>query len=183
MTARSPAITRAHLADGLTASRFVLALIAVPILIGGSWTAAGAVIAAAWWTDFLDGRVARSTTGSRLGAWDPHADTVVGLGVIIGLAGGGHVPGPGWWLGAAALLTVAYTGTGIFAVSEMIQAVGYGPLLWLTATNRSIGFVVLIATITAILVLDLNRFRAHTLPAFFAGIRTLRSIHRRRSTG
>ncbi len=176
MTSRLAAVNRAHVADALTASRFVLAVILVPIVARGAWMAAAIVVGAAWWTDFLDGRVARSTTGSRLGDWDPHADTAVGIGIVIGLAGGGHVPGPVWWLVIAGLLTVAHLVTGIFAFSEMVQALGYGPLLYLAAVHRGAAFLVMVATIAAILVLDVARFRTYTLPAFFDGLRSIATL-------
>ena len=172
MTSRLAAVNRAHVADALTASRFVLAVILVPIVARGAWLPAGIVVAAAWWTDFLDGRVARSTTGSRLGDWDPHADTVVGFGIVVGLAGGGHLPGPVWWLVIGGLLTVTHLLTGIFAFSELAQALGYGPLLYLAAVHRGTAFLVMVATIGAILVLDATRFRTYTLPAFFDGLRS-----------
>jgi len=171
-------LKRAHVADALTASRFVLALVVIPIAARGAWLLAGIVVTTAWWTDFLDGRMARSTTGSRLGDWDPHADTAVGIGIVAGLVGGGHVPGAVWWLVVAGLFTVAYLTTRIFAFSELVQALGYGPLLWLAAAHHRVVFVFMVATIAAILILDAHRFRRYTLPAFFDGLRTL--AHRRK---
>lgn len=180
MIVRSAGLKRSHVADALTASRFVIALTVAPIVGRGAWLAASLLVAAAWWTDFLDGRVARTTSGTRLGCWDPHADTAVGLGIVVGLAGGGHVLGPAWWVVGAGLFTLAYLVTGIFAFSESVQALGYGPLLWLTAANQRLGFAMLVGTIAAILILDIHRFRTYTLPAFFDGLRGLARRGRRR---
>lgn len=166
-------LTRAHVADALTGSRFLLALVVVPVVDAGAWRNAGIVVAAAWWTDYLDGRLARGTTGTRLGRWDPYADTSVGVGVVIGLAAGGHVPGLPW-LVAAAGLAVAYLITGNFAFGQLTQAIGYGPLLWYAAIEDMPAIILLVGTIVAIAILDARRFVTVTLPTFFEGVRLRR---------
>lgn len=170
MTSRPIALTRAHVADALTGSRFLLAFVAIPVVDAGAWRTAALVVAAAWWTDYLDGKVARSTTGTRLGRWDPYADTAVGVGIVIGLAAGGHVPALPWII-ATVGLAGTYLFTANFAFGQLTQAIGYGPLLWYAAVEDVPAIVVLVGTIVVIAILDARRFVTHTLPTFFEGMR------------
>jgi cardiolipin synthase len=169
MTARSVALTRAHLADALTGARFALAPLAAPVVAAGAWRFAAIVVATAWWTDFFDGRIARTTTGTRLGRWDPYADTAVGAGIVIGLAAGRHVP-PVPFLAALVLLAAAYVVTDNFAFGQLAQAIGYGPLLWYAAVEDLWALAVLVATIVAVAALDARRFVSYVLPTFFRGV-------------
>ncbi len=173
MISRAASLSAATIADGLTASRFVLAVAVVPLVASGAWRAAAIVVAVAWWTDFFDGRLARRTTGTRLGDWDPRADTAVGAGIVIGLAAGGHVPALPWLL-AGGLFAAIYLFTGNFAFGQLVQALGYGPLLWFAAGSDAIALGVLAGTIAAVGVMDAPRFVSHTLPAFFEGMRLRR---------
>lgn len=162
----------ALLADGLTLARGLLAVVLVPVIDRGNWRLAALVLVAAWWTDFLDGRIARSTTGTRLGAWDERADTAVGAGVMIGLMAGGHVAAV--WPITGAVLLALYLGTGRFGFSQMLQAIAYGAVLWTTFHTDQFGFALLAATIVAIGVLDVRRLVGYNLPEFFGTLRTKR---------
>ncbi len=173
MTSRSIALTRARVADALTGSRFLLAFVVIPVVDAGAWRTAAVVVAAAWWTDYLDGKIARGTTGTRLGSWDPYADTAVGVGIVLGLVAGGHVPGLPWLIAVAGLVGV-YLITRNFAFGQLAQAIGYGPLLWYAAIEDAVAIVVLVGTIVAIGILDARRFVTHTLPTFFEGVRLRR---------
>jgi len=169
MTSRSLVLSRAHLADALTGSRFVFAVLAIPLVSSGAWRASSLVVVLAWWTDFFDGRVARSTTGTRLGEWDPYADTAVGAGVVIGLAAGGHVlPVP--WLVVTGGFVLAYLVGGNFAFGQIAQALGYGPLLWFATRADLVAISVLVGTIVVIAIFDARRFVSVTLPTFFEGV-------------
>jgi hypothetical protein len=157
-------------ADGLTAGR---ALLSVPLAVvawSGAWTGACLLLAASWWSDLLDGRLARRFGGAtRLGRWDLAADTAVGAGLLVGLVGGGHVPAP-WWGGAGALFAAGYVGLRNPAPGMLLQAIAYGPTLWFGAVERSPGFGVAVLTIVAIAVVDRARLVGYVLPAFFGGL-------------
>lgn len=163
----------ARIADALTASRLVIAVLLVPLLAGGRLETAGLALGLAWVTDFLDGRFARATRSpTRLGAWDLPVDTSVGIGALVGLAVGGYLPIP---LAAVVLVLFGalYAGTRNYAASAVLQAVGYGGVLvrlWATSSSARWWPVLVAATIG---VLERDRFVHDTLPSFFSGIATL----------
>ncbi len=173
MTSRSAALTRAHLADALTASRVPLGFVLVPVIAGDHWLGAGILLSIAWWTDFFDGRVAKSTTGTRLGAWDGYADAMVGAGVLVGVLAGGHVPVLPF-AAAGLVFGVVLMATGNFAYGMLLQATGYGPLLFLFAAKSAPALVVAVATIVVIAIADRGRFVGYVLPTFFEGVRLRR---------
>lgn len=156
-------------ADSLTAGRALLALPVALVAWTGDWTAATLLLSAAWWSDFLDGRLARrAPVPTRLGQWDLAADTAVGAGLLTGLVGGGHLPP---LTGAAgALLGIGFVMLGNAALGMVLQALAYGPVLWMAAWQGSPGFVVAALTISAIGVWDRARLLEYVLPTFFAGI-------------
>lgn len=158
------------LADGLTAGRALLSVPLAAVAWSGAWTEACLLLAASWWSDLLDGRLARRSGGAtRLGRWDLAADTAVGAGLLVGLVGGGHVPMP-WWGGAGVLLAAGYVALRNPALGMLLQAIAYGPTLWFGAVERSPGFGVAVLSIVAIAVVDRARLLGYVLPTFFGGI-------------
>jgi len=156
-------------ADTLTVSRMVLA---APLLVSaaaGAWAIVAMLLAVAWWSDLLDGRLARrSTEPTRFGHLDLTADTVAGAGLLLGLVVGGHVP---VWLGAvgAALGAVAVALRNP-AAAMLVQVCGYAPALWFAYSEAIAGFVVAVASILVIAALDIRRFVTYVLPTFFKGL-------------
>ena len=156
-------------ADLLTAGR---ALLAVPLGISassGSWTATAALLVLSWWSDFLDGRLARRSGGhSRLGGWDLAADTAVGAGLLVGLLVGEHVPMLWGVVGGA--LGAGFVILRNPAFGMLLQATAYGPALWFVG-HESLAILALMAiTIAVIAVLDASRLFRYVLPSFFGGI-------------
>ncbi|HEX6301718.1 MAG TPA: CDP-alcohol phosphatidyltransferase family protein [Acidimicrobiia bacterium] len=118
-------------ADLLTAARLGVSVILPAVLWPrGSLTAAAVLVSAAWISDVVDGRLARYSGGEgRLGHWDLTADTAVGAGVVVGLAGAGAVPA--WYaVSALFLLGAWFLRTRSLASSMILQLSGYVPLLW-----------------------------------------------------
>ncbi|MFQ5554506.1 MAG: CDP-alcohol phosphatidyltransferase family protein [Acidimicrobiia bacterium] len=174
MPVRAGTITRAHIADGLTAMRLPLALL-IAIAIGdGRWLGAAVLLALAWWTDFLDGRIAQATTGTRLGPWDGYADAAVGAGVLLGLIAAGEVPGPPFAAVGLVFALVLIT-TGNMAFGMLLQATGYAPFLAHLFSETGPGLAIVVLTIAAIAVLDSRRLFTYVLPTFFEGVRFKRN--------
>lgn len=124
-------------ADLLTAARLGVSVV-LPVVLWpqGNLTAAAVLVTAAWICDVVDGRLARYSGGEgRLGHWDLTADTAVGAGVVIGLAGVGAVP---TWYAVSALLLLGawFVRTRNLASSMMLQLSGYVPLLWILWRER-----------------------------------------------
>lgn len=124
-------------ADLLTAARLGVSVV-LPVVLWpqGNLTAAAVLVTAAWICDVVDGRLARYSRGEgRLGHWDLTADTAVGAGVVIGLAGVGAVP---TWYAVSALLLLGawFVRTRNLASSMMLQLSGYVPLLWILWRER-----------------------------------------------
>lgn len=165
----------AWVADALTLTRALLALVLAVVLARGRLAPAAVLLSVAWLTDFADGRVARAGRGrTRLGGFDLPADTLVGAGVLVGLAADGYVPAPV----AAAVLLVLGGGFLVLrneALSMALQAVGYNGLLW---TARSAHLWAPVITIAAIAVLDRRRFTRIVLPGFFGGMRSALALRR-----
>lgn len=156
-------------ADALTAGR---AALGVPLGIAGAsgrWTLCMWLLGIAWWSDFLDGRLARRAGGgTRFGEWDMTADTVVGSGLMVGLTVGGHVSP--WWSLAAGALAIGYVVRRNPAIGMLIQAIAYGAALLLAAGAGAEGFWPAVVTIGLIAVLDVRRLFGYVLPTFFAGL-------------
>ncbi|GBD85328.1 hypothetical protein BMS3Abin02_01733 [bacterium BMS3Abin02] len=169
----------AVLADVLTGLRALIALLLVAMVGQGRLETAAALLATAWLTDFFDGKSARAASRpTHLGQWDLQADTLVGAGLMVGLALGGYV---GW---GVALLVVVVLGGGWIALgndslSSALQAIAYGSFMWL-AYSRSIGgwwlppvVILIIAT------LSWQRFTHDSIPGFLGGVGDLYSAARR----
>ena len=168
----------AWVADALTLARVLLAPVLAVVLAWGRLAPAAVLLSVAWLTDFADGRVARAGRGrTRLGGLDFPADTLVGAGVLVGLAADGYIPAPV----AAAVLIVLGGGFLVLrneALSMALQAVGYGGFLWRLWTQRSAFLWSPVLTIAAIAVLDRRRFTRIVLPGFLDGVRSALALRR-----
>ncbi|HKZ75617.1 MAG TPA: CDP-alcohol phosphatidyltransferase family protein [Actinomycetota bacterium] len=168
----------AWVADALTFARVLLAPVLAVVLARGRLAPAAVVLSVAWLTDFADGRVARAGRGrTRLGGFDLPADTLVGAGVLVGLAADGYIPAPV----AAAVLLVLGGGFLVLrneALSMALQAVGYGGFLWRLWIQRSAFMWFPVLTIAAIAVLDRRRFTRIVLPGFLDGVRSALALRR-----
>lgn len=164
-----PLGVEARLADALTLGRAMLAAPVAAVVWWGWWTPATLLLAAAWWSDFLDGHLARRADGdTRLGKWDLGVDTVVGGAAVVGLVGGGHI---GWmWGVGVGVMGAGFVVTHNPALGMLVQAVGYGVVLWISASHSTGGLTVAVLTIVAILILNRSRFARWVLPTFFQGL-------------
>jgi phosphatidylglycerophosphate synthase len=156
-------------ADALTAGRAALTVPLGVAAASGRWTFCMWLLSVAWWSDFLDGRLARRAGGgTRFGDWDMTADTIVGSGLMVGLTVGGHLSP--WLSLAAGVLAVGYAVRRNPAVGMLIQAIAYGAALVLSARTEPAGFWPAVLTIGMIAVLDVRRLFGYVLPTFFAGL-------------
>lgn len=154
---------RLTLADGLTASRVVVAL----ALLGSPADAAAVLLLAwAWVSDAVDGPLARSTGRSGRLAWLDHpADAGVGVALAWYLGGVGFWPqAPA--VAAAVLLVALWTLTRVFAVQMLLLALVYGGFLWWAAEHRPWGWAVLPAIALAALAAEWKRLTTELIPDF-----------------
>jgi phosphatidylglycerophosphate synthase len=168
----------AVIADWLTAAR---ALLVVPLFLAttaGAIDVATVLLVLAWWTDFLDGRFARSTpTPTRLGPWDLMIDTMVGAALLGGLLAAGELGG--WiWGGIGLVLFVWYLLSRNAAVAMTFQALAYGVFLAEAFQTERAWIGLPIATIVGIATLGWSRFVGTTLPTFFTGFGITRRSER-----
>ncbi len=165
--------TKAQVADLLTASRVLLAMLLAVAVATSSFPTATVVLVVAWLTDLLDGRLARAaTSATRLGAWDFRIDVSLGAAILVGLMLSGL--GSPWLvvpaIGFLAGLTLI---TGNPAPSMLLLAYGYAWFLWILLDLRPLFWWLPFASILLLLVVDWHRFTTVILPAFFRGIATL----------
>jgi phosphatidylglycerophosphate synthase len=167
---RIPGSRTAVIADSLTGTRLLLGPLLVGLLgAGDALGAAAATLAFAWATDFADGRMARRASGdTRLGPWDPIADSIVGIGVLSGLVVSGRVGAP-WLIGALSLFVV-FVLTRNLAFGMVVQAVAYGLFIVELAVDAPGALWMLGATAAVIGVADARRFIELVLPTFFSGL-------------
>ncbi len=160
------------IADALTISR---ALLAIPLFFaaGTGWLEPVAVmLVVAWWTDFFDGRLARSAPAqTRIGSWDPIVDAAVGTAVLGGLA----ISGAG--------LPVTVAGGAVLALylfgrnpawCMLLQAIAYGVLFERLAGETPVLLALPLVTAITILVLNRRRLFGELIPTFFSGIASVR---------
>lgn len=160
---------RAAGADALTLGRIIIAVLLVPIVWSGSLTAAALLLSLAWFSDFVDGRLARSSeVETRLGGWDLAADTLVGFGLVLGLVGLGVIA-PLVGIGLAVILGVLFL-VGNTAAGMLLQVLGYGPFLYLLWTDRPPAWWVPFLVAILIAVFDWERLIYINIPAFFRGL-------------
>jgi hypothetical protein len=159
----------AVVADVLTVSRLGLAVLVIPSAWTRNLTLTSALLAAAWLTDFLDGRIARAAgvTG-RMGPWDLTVDTTVGVGLIIGLTGAGEVPA---LFGVAAILVLgSWSLAGNFAAALLLQLAGYLPLLDIVWRRRPPVWWLPFLTVIVIGLMDWRRLVTVNIPRFIRGL-------------
>ncbi|HEX6257411.1 MAG TPA: CDP-alcohol phosphatidyltransferase family protein [Euzebyales bacterium] len=171
MARSSPALAR--VADTLTATRAVIAIALVPAIASGHIDVAAVMLAGAWCTDMLDGRIARraGTEGS-LGAWDLHVDSAVGVAVLLGLAFAGHAPTLA--IAIAVVLGGALALSGNAAAGLGLQTIAYAWFLVIAWQQGStLARWLLPTVITALLVIDIDRFITVEVPRFISGIAAL----------
>ena len=159
----------ARFADALTGAR---ALLVFPLFFAVTANAielAAALLAVAWWSDFLDGRLARRTTvPTRLGPWDLLIDTMVGAGLLGGLVAAGTTEAVPWGL-IGLILFGGYVWRRNPSASMTFQAVAYGFFIAHVWGEEPAWTGVLVVTIGGIMLLDWHSFVGITLPTFFAG--------------
>ncbi|HSI91968.1 MAG TPA: hypothetical protein VK925_00630 [Jiangellaceae bacterium] len=161
---------RRMLADGLTASRLVVAI----ALVGEPAPAATVVLVTwAWVSDALDGPLARSAgRPGRLARFDHATDAVVGIALIW------HLGAIGFWpllpvLGGAALLLLGWALTRAFVVQMLLLAIAYAGFLWWAATSRPWGWALPLVVALTVLAWEWQRFSRQLVPGFLRGWRDL----------
>lgn len=158
-------------ADALTLCRVVLAVVLIPLLGTGRTTLGAAVVGSAWLSDFLDGRAARaSARPTSLGGFDLWADTLVGAAAVLGFVASGWLPRAVGVVVVAGLLG-AFMLTRNEAMSMLLQATGYGLVLWRTWRDGLFGALSwLLAIIVLIAVVNRRVFWERSLPTFLGGL-------------
>jgi hypothetical protein len=166
-------VLRPALADGLTGTRAVASPMLAVAVGGGEFTLGAFVLSLAWILDALDGTAARAASGpTRLGRWDLVVDSLVGAGLLLGLAASAHVP----WVLAAAVVVVLGGGSVTLrnpALAMAMQAVPYGTFMWLLFHQRVAWWWLPPTTAIAIGIACARRFTHVVLPEFFSGIGSL----------
>ena len=158
---------RAFVADILTGCRLVIAVIVAAVVGAQSLDWAAVLISVAWLTDFLDGRIARSTDQqTRLHAWDLRADAILGIGLLVGMAIGGYLA---WWTvpilvgllgGATQLLKNP-------SPAMLMLGLTYARFLWLMLfETKQFGWMPF-AMLPVLAIFDWHRFIRVIMPAFF----------------
>jgi phosphatidylglycerophosphate synthase len=161
--------TLARVADTLTASRAALAIALVPTIANGHNDAAAILLAVAWCTDMLDGRVARRAgTEGRLGSKDLHVDTAVGVAVLVGLALAGHAPTLSFAI--AVVLGGAFALSGNAAAGMGLQTIAYTWFLVIAWQGSIVGRWLLPVVIVVLLAIDFERFVTVEVPRFLSGV-------------
>jgi hypothetical protein len=170
----------ARTADVLTAARAALAVLLAWLVGSGHLDAAALVLAAAWASDALDGRLAQAAGGgTRLGEWDLPADTLVGVGVLAGLAIDTYLP-------ALLVLAAVVVLGGAFALlrnpfpAMVLQAFAWGTILWRFWADRVAAGWVPVAVAGVIGIAERDRFLRVVLPAFFRGAASTARLRRGR---
>jgi phosphatidylglycerophosphate synthase len=161
--------TMAWVADVLTASRVVLALVIGIAVATDRLSVAILVLMIAWLTDTLDGMIARASSGTtRLGDWDFRVDVSLGIAILVGLAIADRAP---LWLvvGVIGLLAGWTWVTGNPAPAMLMMAVAYGWFLPVLLIDKPSFWWMPFVAIPVLLALDWRRFFTVILPAFFKG--------------
>ena len=170
---RPASVVRPVLADGLTGTRAVASPLLALVVGGGQLELGAFVLSLSWILDALDGAAARAASGpTRLGRWDLVVDSLVGAGLLLGLAASAHVS----WVLAAAVLVVLGGGSvalGNPALAMAMQAVPYGTFMWLLFHQNTAWWWLPPATVIAIGIACARRFTQVVLPEFFSGIGSL----------
>lgn len=171
-------LDRADVADLLTLARLLSAPIMLWLVSIRSLDAAVLVAVVAWWTDFLDGRMARKAhRESRLKNWDLRADAWLASAMGLGLGLAGYFS---WWVAvplAAVVLVMSVLLSNPAAIMVGV-AVQYGMFImamYLWADLWWLGVLHVVVFVGA----SWKRFWGVLLPAFWAGLAALVSGRRR----
>lgn len=161
-------------ADGLTLGRAVVAIALIPVLGARRTVLGAALLGSAWLSDFLDGRAARASGGwTRFGGLDLWCDTLVGAGAVLGFVAWGWVP-PLLGIALVAVLVTAFALTRNEAMSMVLQATGYGLVLWRTwRDGHVVSLAWLLGIIAVIGVVNRRILWERSLPTFFGGLAAL----------
>ena len=163
---------RAQLADLLTFSRLLAGPVLVALLAGRRLEAAALFLTLAWFTDFFDGRMARSSDRpTRLNGWDLRADAWLAAGLGIGLGLGGYLT---WWL-VGPLSLFVFAGA-VLLVNPAPVMVGIGALtglMLLTFVTEGSWWWVPAGALLILLIPARKRFIHTILPALWAGVVSL----------
>lgn len=170
-------LDRADVADLLTLARLIGAPIMLWLVSIRSLDAAVLVAVIAWWTDFLDGRLARKAhRESRLKEWDLRADAWLASAMGLGLGLAGYFS---WWV-VAPLAAVVLVMSVLMSNPAVVMAgvgVQYGMFIiamHLWADLWWLGVLHVVVFLGA----DWKRFWGVILPAFWAGLAALVSGRR-----
>ena len=160
-------------ADLLTGLRFALSIAIFLVTAAGILPATSVLVAAAWLTDLLDGRLARRAKGeTRLGSLDPIVDALVGVAIIAGLARAGSLA-----VGVAVIviggLGAWYLMTRIVTLLMILQALAYATLFWHFYQQQTDLWWVSVGVAMFITAVDARRLFSSILPVFFGGFRRL----------
>ena len=170
-------LDRADVADLLTLARLLSAPLMLWLVSNRSLDAAVLVVVIAWWTDFLDGHLARRAhRETRLKDWDLRADAWLASAVGVGLGLAGYFS---WWV-VAPLAAIVLVMSVLLSNPVIMAGVGgqYGMFivaiyLWADLWWLAVLHVILF------LVAGWRRFWDVVWPAFWAGIAGLVSGRRR----
>lgn len=171
-------LDRADVADLLTLARLLSAPIMLWLVSIRSLDAAVLVAVIAWWTDFLDGRLARKADReTRLKDWDLRADAWLASAMGLGLGLAGYFS----WRVAVPLAVVVLVMSVLLSNPAAVMvgvAAQYGMFIvamYLWADLGWLGVLHVILFIGA----TWRRFLGVLLPAFWAGVVALVSGRRR----
>jgi phosphatidylserine synthase len=149
-------------ADLLTATRLGLAL---PIFFAagmGFSEPVAVMLAAAWWTDFFDGHLARRAGGkTRLGDLDTFADVTIASALLAGEVAAGTPP---LWGAVGLVLLAMFVARHNTVWCVLLQAVAYGLVLARLLTDAPVWSVLPLMTALTMLWLNRQRFIGEFLP-------------------
>ena len=174
-------LDRADVADLLTLARLLSAPIMLWLVSNRSLDAAVLVVVIAWWTDFLDGRLARKAgRETRLKDWDLRADAWLASAAGLGLGLAGYFS---WWVavpiaGVVLVISVLLSNPAAVMVGVAAQ---YGMFIVATYVWADLWWLAVLHVIL-FLVAGWRRFWSVIWPAFWAGLASLvsgRYRHRR----
>ena len=163
-----------NLADLLTVSRVLLALVLVWLGIctgHRALPAAALIVVLSWFTDLLDGPLARRDATSPVtwvGRHDAEADLSTSLGVIVYLVLSGHLAG---WVGAViGVTTLALWALHSRQLAWPLYAAPYGILVFVALRSVPILGWLVIAYLLVTLATRWPRLRREYLPEFFQAV-------------
>jgi len=166
------------IADSLTLSRFLLALLILWLSLTSGSEALPAVTTAlifAWATDLLDGPLARRDPSGRqtwVGTLDLQVDLSIATAVLCFLTFGGFIPA---WAGITYALIAAWL---LFHFRSQhlgwaVQAPPYGVMLYVALRYATLHGSLAVAWIILTVIVTWPRFPKETVPAFLHGMRNL----------